>query len=151
MDVKNTLIADISDLLQNAQAKAYNSINFIMVETYWKIGRRIVEEEQAGKEKAEYGKYLIKKLSEELSTEFGKSVSIPNLKNFRQFYLAFPTFEIGYTVRSQLSWSHYRAIMRVDNVSARSYYMQEAAEQNWSSQRATTQLLELFSVQRKMI
>ncbi len=144
MKEENNLVADIKKLLQNAQSKAYSTINFLMVETYWHIGKRIVQEEQAGNEKAEYGKYLIKALSKELCLEFGKSVSIANLKNFRQFYLTFPKFEIGYTVRSQLSWSHYRAIMRVENLHARNYYIQEAAEQNWSSRQLERNIKTLY-------
>jgi hypothetical protein len=86
-----------------------------MTEAYWNIGRRIVEEEQQGEIRSEYGKKLIKELSKRLSAEFGKGFSEANLKNFRQFYLTFPEYEIGYTLRSQLSWSHYRLIMRVDS------------------------------------
>ena len=104
-----------------------------MVEAYWLIGKRIVEEEQAGKERADYGSYLIKGLSKELSTEFGKGFSVANLWNFRQFYLTFPSGEKLYTLCRELSWSHLRLIMRVDNPKAREYSLKEAADQNWSS------------------
>lgn len=116
-----------------------------MVEAYWQIGRRIVEEEQQGKGRADYGTFLIKDLARQLTAEFGKGFSAANLKSFRQFYLTFPDIEIGYAVRSQLTfpirdslrpeltWTHYRLIMRVENPKAREYYLTEAAGQNWSS------------------
>jgi predicted nuclease of restriction endonuclease-like (RecB) superfamily len=102
---------------------------------YWQIGKRIVEEEQVGKQRADYGSFLIKSLSQELSVEFGKGFSVANLKNFRQFYLTFPDFEKGYTVCSQLSWSHYRLIMRVESPTARNYYLTETSEQQWSTRQ----------------
>ena len=125
----------VREILSKARAKAYASINFIMVEAYWKIGQRIVEEEQGGEEKAGYGKELIKELSQRLGDEFGKGFSVANLKNFRQFYLTFPDFEKSYALRSQLSWTHYRLIMRVEDDRARDYYIEEAAQQGWSSRQ----------------
>ena len=107
--------ADIKDILTTARMKAYSAVNFAMVEAYWLMGKRIVEEEQQGKERAEYGEYLIKNLSIELKNELGKGFSLANLKNFRQFYLIFPDFQKSNAVRSQLSWTHYRMIMRVEN------------------------------------
>jgi len=104
-----------------------------MVEAYWKIGKRIVEEEQQGKGRAGYGANLIKDLSKQLTTDFGKGFSAANLANFRQFYLTFPTNEKFYALRRELTWTHYRLIMRVANEKAREYYLTEAAEQNWSS------------------
>ncbi len=89
----------------------------------------IVEEEQNGKDRAEYGSYLIKELSSRLTSEFGKGFTASNLKMMRQFYLAFP---IGHTLCDQLSWSHYRLIMRLDNPQARLWYMEESAKANWS-------------------
>jgi hypothetical protein len=90
-----------------------------MVEAYWLIGERIVEEEQSGDAKAEYGKRLIENLSTALSAELGKGSSYANLSNFRQFYLKFPHQEILYTVCRELSWSHLRLIMRIDNLIVR--------------------------------
>jgi hypothetical protein len=124
------LVDDIRQILQDARQKTYTAINFAMVEAYWNIGRRIVEEEQHGKERADYGARLIKKLAQKLTSEFGSGFSLANLKNFRQFYLTFPDFEKSYTLRSQLTWSHYRLIMRVSNPKAREYYISEAASQN---------------------
>jgi predicted nuclease of restriction endonuclease-like (RecB) superfamily len=102
---------------------------------YWHIGRRIVQEEQQGQERAEYGTFLIRELSKSLSAEFGKGFALANLKNFRQFYLTFPELEKSYALRSQLTWTHYRLIMRIDGVQAREYYIREATEQHWSTRQ----------------
>lgn len=125
--------SEIQDILNDARNKAYSAVNFAMVEAYWLIGKRIFEEEQNGKKRAEYGEYLIKNLAIELKNVLGKGFSVANLKNFRQFYIVFPDFQKSYTVRSQLSWSHYRLIMRVENERARNYYLTESSEQQWST------------------
>ena len=122
-------VKEIRDILLQARQKAYATVNFIMVETYWRIGQRIVEEEQQGKDRAEYGSFLIRELSKSLSAELGKGFAVANLWNFRQFYLTFPDDGKLYTLRRELTWSHYRLIMRVDNAEARAYYIREAAEQ----------------------
>ncbi|MFZ1389943.1 MAG: PDDEXK nuclease domain-containing protein [Thiolinea sp.] len=132
---QNQFFADILQILTEARKQAYASVNTLMVQTYWKIGQRIVEEEQVGKDRADYGHFLIRKLAKQLGDEFGKGFSIANLKNCRQFYMTFPDFEKGYAVRSPLSWTHYRLIMRVSNPKARDYYLQEAANQQWSSRQ----------------
>ena len=106
-----------------------------MVEAYWNIGRRIVEEEQQGSQRAEYGEGLIKELSKQLTGEFGKGFSVASLENFRKFYLTFPDDEKSYALRRELSWTHYRLIMRVENPAAREYYLTEAATQNWSTRQ----------------
>jgi len=126
---------EVRAILAKARGAAYRSVNVIMVEAYWRIGQRIVEEEQAGASRAAYGRELIRELSRQLRGEFGKGFSIANLKNFRQFYLTFPDREKGYALRSELSWTHYRLVMRVDDPKARDYYIQEAADQLWSSRQ----------------
>ncbi|HQJ05199.1 MAG TPA: PDDEXK nuclease domain-containing protein, partial [Spirochaetota bacterium] len=131
-DLQN-FYSEIHGILNDARNKAYSAVNFAMIEAYWLIGKRIVEEEQNGKERAEYGEYLIKNLAIELKNALGKGFSVANLKNFRQFYIVFPDFQKSYTARSQLSWSHYRLIMRVENERARNYYLIEASEQQWST------------------
>ena len=123
---------DIRAILQNARKQAYTAVNTAMVEAYWNIGKRIIEEEQKGKERADYGQYLIKNLSAELHSEFGKGFSVANLWNFRQFYTTFPESEILYTLCRELSWSHIRLIMRLDSAKAREYYLKEARDSNWS-------------------
>lgn len=124
--------ADIKSILQQARGKARSAVNAAMVEAYWLIGRRIVEEEQRGQHKAEYGGRLIEDLSTALTTDFGKGFSYANLYNCRQFYLTFPEQEILYTACRELSWSHLRLIMRVDSRQAIDYYCREASEQNWT-------------------
>lgn len=136
--VKNTnFISDIKALINEARMHIVRSVNTAMVVTYWEIGRRIVEEEQNGSNRAEYGKYLIENLAKELTADFGKGFSVPNLRNFRQFYLVFP---IRYTLRSELSWTHYRQLMRVENEEARNFYLKEAVECAWSSRQLERQI-----------
>ena len=122
-----TFFEEIRSILQQARQNAYAAVNSAMVEAYWQIGRRIIEEEQKGQERADYGSHLIKELSKQLAGEFGKGFSIANLWNFRQFYLTFPEFPILYAARRELTWSHYRLIMHVENPSARDYYISKAA------------------------
>lgn len=136
--IKNTsFISDIKALINEARMHIVRSVNTAMVVTYWEIGRRIVEEEQNGSNRAEYGKYLIENLAKELTADFGKGFSVPNLRNFRQFYLAFP---IRYALRSELSWTHYRLLMRVENEEARNFYLKEAVECAWSSRQLERQI-----------
>jgi len=134
-EAHSNFVHDVREILRQARGKAYAAANFIMVEAYWKIGRRIVQEEQGGKNRADYGAFLICNLARELGEEFGHGVSVANLKNFRQFYLTFPDFEKSYALRSQLTWTHWRMVMRVDDPSARDYYIRECAEQGWSSRQ----------------
>lgn len=142
--IQETFVADILTILTAARQKAYSAVNFAMVDAYWHIGKRIVDEEQQGKGRADYGTYLIKELAKRLSTEFGKGFSVANLKNFRQFYMIFPDLEKSYTVCSQLGWSHLRLIMRVDNPQAQRYYMTEAAGQRWSVRQLDRNIHSLY-------
>lgn len=123
---------DIKSILEQARGKARSAVNSSMVEAYWLIGQRIVEEEQNGEDRAKYGQRLLENLSKELSDSFGKGFSYANLRNCRQFYLVYPTREICYTVCSKLSWSHNRMIMRVNDPAAREYYLNESTQQQWS-------------------
>ena len=125
-------VVEIKEILSNARKRAYSAVNSAMVEAYWNIGKRIVEEEQDGKERAEYGKEIIKKLSKELTTEFGKGFSERTLWEIKQFYLIFIDFEKLRTVCAVLKWSHIKLIMRVSNKEAQQWYLKEAAQQNWS-------------------
>ena len=123
---------DVRSILQTARNSAYKSVNSIMSKAYWDIGKRIVEQEQNGTDRAKYGDYIIRKLSKDLSGEFGTGFSIANLPNCRQFYRTYPKDSIGYTACSQLSWSHLRNIMRLDSEEERNYYIQEAIRGSWS-------------------
>lgn len=141
---KNNYIAEIKEILALARQNAYRAINTAMVEAYWLVGKRIVEEEQQGKNRANYGQEVIKTLSEELKDEFGKGFSTTNLKNFRKFYHTFSELRIGQTasdlssseirqtLSAKLSWSHYERLIRVEQEEARNWYLNEAAEQGWS-------------------
>nr|HMP29375.1 DUF1016 N-terminal domain-containing protein [Saprospiraceae bacterium] len=124
---------EIKQILAQARQNAYQAINSAMVEAYWKIGEKIVIEEQNGNERAAYGEAVLKELSIALTAEFGKGFSYSNLRNFRQFYLTYPDLEICYALRSKLTWTHHRLIMRVENMDARIYYLKECEQQSWSS------------------
>ena len=126
--------ADVARMLKEGREKTGAVINFVMVETYWNIGRRVVEQEQKGKERAEYGDSLITHLSRYLTDELGKGFSEANLWNMRQFYQIFPDFsQFSTHCVGNLSWTNIRAIMRLDSEKERNYYLKEASLGNWSS------------------
>ena len=102
------LYGAIRQVLQSARQTAYKAVNFAMVQAYWQVGRLIVEDEQKGKARAEYGKKVLDDLAERLTAEFGKGFTVTNLKYMRSFYLAFP---IGHALRDELSWTHYRLLI----------------------------------------
>ena len=129
--VNNGLYQDIKKLLQSSKNKLYQTINTTMTQTYYDIGKRIVEEEQGGVARAEYGVALLKNLSQELIKEFGKGYSEQNLKNMRQFFLIYQKRQ---TLSSEfkLSWSHYIFLTRIENTDERNFYEIEAIENSWS-------------------
>ena len=129
-NLNHSFYNEVKTLLHNARNSVYQTINTTMTQTYWQIGKKIVEVEQGGESRAEYGKKLIKNLSDELTKEFGKGFSEDNLKNMRRFYLAFSKSE---TVSSQfkLSWSHYVFLTRIANVDERNFYEIESVNNNW--------------------
>ncbi len=118
ISINTTFYDDVRQILQSARNKTYKAVNTAMVKAYWLIGKRIVEEEQNGRERADYRQELIKHLSISLQAEFGKGFSVANLWNFRQFYQTFVEKEKLYTLCRELSWSHIRLIMRIDNKQA---------------------------------
>ena len=118
----------------------YKVANSTMVEAYWNIGRVIVEK-QGGSNKAEYGTALIKNLSKKMTKEFEKGFTVANLKNMRQFYLI---FQKSYALRSELTWTHYRLLMRVENENARNFYIEECIKSNWSTRQLERQITTLF-------
>lgn len=130
----------IKRILSEARNKVYQAANFAMVEAYWNIGKSIVEQ-QGGEEKAEYGVRLIAELSKQMTTDFGKGFTVANLKNMRQFYLTFPK---SYALRSELIWTHYRLLMRVENKNARQFYIEEAIKSNWSTRQLERQINSFF-------
>jgi len=131
LTIKNGLYSKIADLLKIAKQNVVRAVNQTMVYTYYEIGRMIVEDEQQGKERAEYGKQVLKELSEQLTDDFGKGFSVDNLQNMRQFYLAYPIYETG-SRKFILSWSHYLKLMRIENVNERNFYEIECAQNNWT-------------------
>lgn len=135
MEINNrhkALVNQIKSILKSAQAKAVSAVNSAMVFAYWEIGKRIVEEEQNGSEKADYGAFLLKELAQNLSVDLGKNFDERELRRIRQFYLTFP---IRDTVRPELSWSHYRLLIRVESERARMFYLNEAIALHWSTRK----------------
>ena len=166
----------IRDILNEAHATVYHAVNISMVRAYWNVGRIIVEEEQQGKERAKYGKGLILELSARLTKEFGKGFDASNLKRMRQFYLLFPkgaavkhqprplqksaavrrqlpdsAIQEKYpAMRSELSWTHYKLLIRIENPQAREWYMNEAADCGWST-RALERQINSFYYERLLV
>lgn len=129
------LINDIQQILRQARQNAYRSMNQTMVNAYWLVGRRIVEEDQAGESRATYGKAVIKKLSDALQQEFGKGFSARNLEQMRAFYLSYPipqtlSAEL-HTPDFQLSWSHYQMLTRIKDKEERAFYEIESIQNQW--------------------
>jgi len=111
---ESSLFSDVLQILQTARQKAYSAINTAMVEAYWLMGKRIVDEAQKGAKRATYGEGIIKEFSKQLKDEFGKGFSVANLENFRKFYLTFADNQNCYALRRELTWTHYRLILRRD-------------------------------------
>jgi len=149
------LYREIRAVLESARVGAYRAVNAAMVRAYWQVGRLIVEHEQGGAKRAAYGEAVLDDLSQRLSADFGRGFDVTNLRKMRQFHRMFEIrdaarLESGKTKRDaprlvsgvetirhtpcdELSWSHYRLLMQVENPAAREWYMREAADQNWST------------------
>lgn len=142
LDAQNkSFYHDIKSILQTARDNAYKSVNFIMVEAYWNIGKKIVEVEQNGETKAKYGSKLISELSKQLTVDFGSGFSARNIRNMRQLYNCFPIWQ---TVSAKLSWSHYLLILKIENEKAKDYYIQETIASNWSVRALERQINSLY-------
>lgn len=135
------LLGQLRQLIAQARTQALRAVDSIQVRTCWEIGRHLVEFEQGGQARAAYGKRLLPMLAEQLTHEFGKGFDVSNLRYMRLFYSAFPKYD---ALRHELSWTHYRLLTRVDNATARQWYMHEAAEQNWSSRALERQMGTLY-------
>lgn len=135
------LIGQLRELVRDARSHALRAVDAIQVRTCWEIGRHIVEFEQGGASRAEYGKRLLLSLAESLTAEFGRGFDVSNLRYMRLFYSAFP---IRDAVRHELSWTHYRTLLRVEDKQARHWYRDEAAAQNWSSRALERQIGTLY-------
>ena len=127
----------IKEVLEQARAQSYRAVNFAMVQAYWNIGRIIVEEEQKGKTKADYGKQLIAELAKRLKADFGKGFDQSNLWHMRSFYLAFPILD---AVRRELTWTHYRLLLRVERQEVCQFYLDECIAANWSTRQLERQI-----------
>lgn len=133
---ENSLYESIRNTVAEAQQKVYATVNFVMVETYWNVGKQIYEA-QGENERAEYGAGLLKFLSEKLTAEFGKGFTVTNLRYMRQFYISFPNH---HALRDKLSWTHYRMLLKVENATAREFYLDECAKSNWSTRQLERQI-----------
>lgn len=141
IELPPTLLDALRGLIFQARRQALRSVDAIQVQTYWQIGRHIVEFEQGGQARAAYGKRLLPDLGVALTREFGKGFGERNLRNMRAFFQYFPIWN---ALRSELSWTHYRLLLRVDAPEARQWYMQETAEQNWSTRALERQIGTLY-------
>ena len=141
------LVNDLKTIVSKARSKAFAAVNYSLVERNWRIGKRIVEEEQNGEARAEYGEHIIEVASAALTEEFGKGFSETNIRFFRRFYLSFSDLQIQQTVSAELNnsrqhvqktkicllpWSHYERLIRIEDKQARDWYAKEAFEQGWS-------------------
>lgn len=137
-EISLNVYKNIRETVLTAKNKVYSAVNFAMVEAYWSIGKQIADVQG---ERAEYGKQLLKYLSEQLTKEFGAGFNERNLRNMRQFYLTFP---IRNTLCTELSWSHYRLLMRIENQGQRELYLKECAECGWSVRQLERQINSFF-------
>lgn len=138
MEINNpNLLLSVKELIIQSRQRVYKMVNSVLLETYWNIGRLIIEDEQNGNTKAVYGKSTLKNLSKELSFEFGKGFDERNLNNMRAFYMAFPIWN---AMRTELSWTHYRLLSRVDSEEKRNYYLNESISGNWNSRTLQRQI-----------
>ena len=133
----NALIDDIRGIIDSARAQAVRSVDFCRVQMYWQMGKRIFEEEQQGKERADYGAYLIKNLAKELQPEYGSGFSARQLAFCRQFYRLYP---IANALRSQLNWTQYRMLIQIPETDKREYYELEAVNNAWTSRELERQI-----------
>ena len=135
--ISKSFVENIRQIISQAQANAVRAVNHERVLMYWEIGRHIVEEEQNGKERADYGTFLLKNLAEVLENDFGSGYSFRQLNFCRQFYLTFPIMN---ALRSQLNWTQYRLLIRIEDVDKRTYYIEETCNNNWSARQLERQI-----------
>lgn len=132
MNLDSQFIADIKEIWLSSRIKAFTLVNRALIEANWSIGRRIVQEEQKGSDKAEYGSQLLKEIAKRLSDQLDKSLDERELRRMRRFYLYFPDPK---DIRPELTWTHFRLIIKVEDPAARFYYLKEAAEQSWGTRQ----------------
>lgn len=140
-NAEEQLFVQIKQMLDEARRQIARTVNSTTVEAYWQVGKYIVEYEQQGKARAEYGRGVIRILSKRLMAEYGGGFTITNLKVMRKFYLSYPK---SHALRDQLSWTHWRALLRVQNEAARNYYITECMAENWSTRQLERQINTMF-------
>lgn len=131
--LRQQFVNDVKQIIAHGQFQAYSSANSAQIKTYWLLGKRIVEEEQHGSDRADYGLHLIDDLSKVISHDHPKDYKPRDLRNYRQFYLRFKDMKIWYARVPNLSWTHFRSLLRVDEDDARYWYLFEAAREMWST------------------
>jgi len=134
--VDKNILENIKMTVAEAQNKIYSTVNFVMVETYWNIGKQIFEA-QGESERADYGSYLLEYISDGLTREFGKGYTVRNLRSMRAFYIAFP---IRHALRAELGWTHYRLLLKVEDENARQFYLDECTKSTWSTRQLERQI-----------
>ncbi|MET4083518.1 putative nuclease of restriction endonuclease-like (RecB) superfamily [Pedobacter sp. UYP30] len=134
---KSLLLQSIKEVILESRKQVFRMANSALLQTYWQIGKLIIEDEQDGNEKAIYGKATLKNLATELTMEFGKGFDERNLNNMRAFFRAFPIWN---ALRTELSWTHYRLLCRLDTEAKRNYYLQESISANWNSRTLQRQI-----------
>lgn len=133
----NSIYNSIKEIIILSRQRVYRIANSALLETYWQIGKLIIEDEQNGKSKAEYGKATLKNLAQQLTLEFGRGFDERNLNNMRAFYQAFPIWN---ALRTELSWTHYRLLSRLDSEQKRNFYLTESIASNWNSRELQRQI-----------
>jgi hypothetical protein len=152
----DTILSDITGLLESARRAATRSVNAVMTATYWEIGRRLIEYEQRGRKRAEYGERLLKQLATDLTSRFGRGFSERNLEQMRLFYLGWPISQTlsAKSVKSDpkqspgyfpLPWSHYVRLLSVGDLNAREFYETEALRGGWSVRQLDRQINSMFA------
>ena len=137
ININNTFINDIRAIINTARSNAVRSVDFQRVQMYWHLGKRIFEEEQQGKQRADYGTYLIKNLAKQLEPEYGSGFSVRQLERCRQFYRLFP---IASALRTQLNWMQYKLLIAIDDPDKREYYELEAVNNGWTGRELERQI-----------
>ncbi len=139
--IKDDFYKSVKEVLEAARSNVYRAVNFAMVKAYWNIGKLIIEQEQSGEHRAEYGKHLIKELSKRLTRDYGKGFNERNLWYMKNFYFIFPKVN---ALRAELTWTHYRLLLKVEKENARNFYLNEAVDSNWSTRQLERQINSLY-------
>lgn len=135
------IYTEINQVLMSSRAQAYSAVNFALLQAYWQTGRIIVEHEQQGNFRADYGSAILNGLAERLQQTFGSGFSVRNLQQMKKFYILFPNAK---ALRAQLTWTHYRALLRVDDEAARNWYLEESIKAGWSGRQLERQISTLY-------